>query len=143
LYLSLYLKQHRSLYYDLLQQVRTQGAWEEWLSFFLEGIVVASKQAMKTAERINKLFEMDLLKIATLGRGAPSCQTIFEFIKRLPQVSVSLLSKQLKISAPTARNALNNMVTLGVLVEVSGKLRDKIYVYRAYLDILEEGAAPL
>ncbi len=63
-------------------------------------------------------------------------------MKRLPQVTVSLLAKVLQMSAPTARSALNHMKFIGILEEVSGKKRDKVYVYRKYLDILEDGAEP-
>lgn len=142
LYLSLYLKQNRDTYYELLREVHSQGAWETWLEFFLEGVQHSAKEAVKTAERINTLTEHDLQKIAGLGRMRFSCEQTLEYMKKLPQVTVSLLAKELRISAPTARSALNQMTSLGILAEISGKKRDKIYVYRKYLDILEEGAKP-
>lgn len=143
LYLSLYLKQNRTIYYDLLQQVRSHGTWEIWLEFFLAGIYKTAKQALQTAQNINLLFENDLAKIATLGRARFSCQQIFEYLQKLPQTSVPSLSKDLNITAPTARRALNHLLKLGILEEISGKQRDKIYVYRNYLDILEEGTLPI
>ncbi len=143
LYLSLYLKQNRNIYYDLLQQVRLKGTWEIWLEFFLEGVTESAKQAVQTATQINSLFEEDLLKIQKLGRSRLSCIEVLEYLKKIPQTSVPLLSKELSITAPTARSALNSMLKLGILQEISGKKRDKIYVYRKYLDILDEGAQPL
>lgn len=143
LYLSLYFKQNRNLYYDLLQQVRLQGAWEAWLEFFLEGIALSAKQAAKTAIHINALFEADLLKIQTLGRSRLSCIEVLEYLKKMPQTSVPLLSKALNITAPTARSALNSMLKLDIVKEITAKKRDKIYVYRKYLDILSEGDDPL
>lgn len=142
LYLSLYLKQNRHVYYDLLQEVRLQGTWETWLEFFLEGIFKTAKQAIQTATLINNLFDRDQKKIATLGRARFSCEQALEYLKRLPQVTVPFLASALDMTAPTARSALNHMLALGILEEGSGKKRDKIYVYRNYLDILEEGAAP-
>lgn len=142
LYLSLYLKQNREVYYDLLQRVRLNGAWEMWLEFFLEGVCASARQALNTAKEINALFGIDLEKIEHLGRSKFSCMKIFEYLKKLPQVSVSLLVQELSITAPTARNALNRMVDLGILEETSGKKRDKIYIYRKYLNILEVGAEP-
>lgn len=142
LYLSLFLKQNRQTYYNLLQEVRTQGRWETWLEFFLEGIDKTAQQAIKTALDINALFIADLKKINTLGRARFSCEHTLEHLKKLPQVSVPLLAKELNTSAPTARHALNTMVKLGILSETSGKMRDKIYVYTKYLAILEEGAQP-
>lgn len=142
LYMSLYLKQNRYTYYELLQEVRTNGTWETWLEFFLQGVYASAKQAIKTAQQINTLFEQDLQKISTLGRAKFSCEQTLEYMKRLPQVTVPLLAQELRMTAPTARSALNQMVSIGVLIEASGKKRDKVYVYRKYLDILEEGAAP-
>ena len=142
LYLSLYLKQNRQVYYDLLQEVRLHGAWETWLEFFLEGVFKSAKQAIKTAHLINDLFASDLIKIASLGRARFSCEQILDYMKRLPQVTVPLLAAELSMTAPTARAALNHMMGLGVLEEMSGKKRDKIYVYLNYLNILEEGAHP-
>ena len=142
LYLSLYLKQNRHTYYELLQEVRESGTWETWLEFFLIGIYKSSKQAMQTAESINDLFAKDLEKISSLGRARFSCELTLEYMKLLPQVTVPLLAKELKMTAPTARSALNNLQSIGVLEEVSGKKRDKVYIYRQYLNILEDGAEP-
>jgi Fic family protein len=142
LYLSLYLKQNRHIYYNLLQEVRLHGAWETWLEFFLEGIYKSAKQALSTVALLNDLFDQDDTKIASLGRARFACKRTLEYMKRLPQVAVPLLEGELGITAPTARRALESMVKLGILEEISGKKRDKIYVYRKYLTILEDGAEP-
>ena len=142
LYLSLYLKQNRSTYYELLQEVRESGTWETWLEFFLIGVYKSSKQAIQTAKDINNLFAQDKDKISSLGRARFSCEQILEYMKLLPQVTTALLVKELKITAPTARSALNHLKSIGIIEEVSGKKRDKVYIYRNYLDILEDGAKP-
>ena len=142
LYLSLYLKQNRQIYYDLLQEVRTRGTWEVWLEFFLEGVFKTAKQAVQTANLINNLFNHNQIKIMKLGRARFSCEKILEYLKKLPQVTVPLLARELGMSLPTARNSLNHMIRLGILEENSGKKRDKIYIYRDYLNILEDGAKP-
>jgi len=142
LYLSLYLKRNRNVYYDLLQQVRLYGTWETWLEFFLEGIFKSAKQALHTVAEINFLFKTDLAKLEVLGRARFSCSRILEYLKKLPQVSVSLLCQELEMTAPTARASLNHLVRLGIVEEVSGKKRDKVYVYCHYLALLEEGAEP-
>ena len=142
LYLSLYLKQNRQTYYDTLQQVRFHGAWETWLEFFLEGVFKSAKQALSTALEINQLFEDDLKKIESLGRARFSCMQTLDYLKQLPQVSVQLIAKELGMTAPTARSSLNHMVNLGILEEVTGRKRDKIYIYRQYLNILEDGTEP-
>ena len=142
LYLSLYLKENRKVYYDLLQQVRLNGTWETWLEFFLEGVSKSAILAIKLTKEINVLFESDLAKIQSLGRVKFSCTKTFEYLKKLPQVSVQLLSTELGMTAPTARSTINHMIHLGILEEMSGKKRDKVYVYRNYLSLLEEGTEP-
>jgi len=142
LYLSLYLKQNRHTYYELLQEVRLHGNWETWLEFFLEGIHKTALQAIQTAKLINQLFEEDIIRIDGVGRTRFICKQVLEYMKLLPQVNVPMLAEELNITAPTARHALELMRKLNILKEISGKKRDKVYVYRKYLDILEEGAEP-
>jgi len=142
LYLSLYFKQDRDIYYDLLQQVRTHGAWEAWLEFFLIGIAESATEAVLMAKKINSLFDEDVAQIKNLGRIRFSCLEIFEYLKKLPQVSVPFLSRELSMTAPTVRSVLNHLTELEILKETSGKKRDKIYIYQKYLDILEYGAQP-
>lgn len=142
LYLSLYLKQNRHTYYELLQEVRESGTWETWLEFFLIGVEKTAKQAIQTATKINNLFAKDREKISHLGRARFSCEHTLEYMKKLPQVTVPLLAKELQMTQPTARSALNLLKSIGVLEEASGKKRDKIYIYRQYLDILEDSTEP-
>jgi len=143
LYLSLFLKQNRHTYYNLLQEVRIHGNWEVWLEFFLEGLCYCCKQALQTTLEINKLFEQDINKINSLGRLRFSAIQVFEYLKRLPQVTVPNLSLALDITQPTARSVLNKFVDLKIIAEISGKQRDKIYVYHHYLQILEKGTDPI
>jgi cell filamentation protein, protein adenylyltransferase len=142
LYLSLYLKQNRKIYYDLLQEVRMNGIWENWLEFFLEGVFLSSKQAVKSANDINNLFAEDLEKIEKLGRARFSCKQVFNYLKQLPQISVPSLAKSINLTAPTVRSSVNYMIKIGILEEISGNKRDKIYIYRKYINLLEEGAEP-
>ncbi len=143
LYVSLYLKQHRKTYYDLLQEIRTNGSWETWLEIFLEAVIHSAQQALKTTGAITKLFAQDFAKIETLGRAQYSCMQVFEYLKKLPQVSTALIVKEVGISAPTARAALTHLVNLGIIEEITGNERQKVYVYKKYLMLLEEDAQPL
>jgi len=127
----------------LLQEVRFQGRWEAWLEFFLNGIEQTAKQILVTTQKMNELFEEATNKINALGRAKFSCLLVFEHLKKLPQISVSLMSKELGISEPTARASLNHLLELNIVKEISGQKRDKIYVYKDYLAILEEGTTPL
>jgi Fic family protein len=93
--------------------------------------------------QINSLFETDLLKIQKLGRSKLSCIKVLGHLKKIPQTSVPLLSMELNITAPTARSALNSMLELSILQEVSGKKRGRVFMYTSkYLDILNEEAEP-
>ncbi|MCT4635329.1 MAG: hypothetical protein N4A31_03650 [Rickettsiales bacterium] len=109
---------------------------------FLEGVTESAKQAISSAKKINTLFEKDLLKIQKLGRSRLSCIEVLEYLKTMPQTSVPLLSKELGLTPPTVRSTFNSMLKLGILEEITGRQRDRVYVYRKYLDILGEGAEP-
>lgn len=143
LYLSLYLKHNRATYYSLLQEVRDRGTWQTWLEFFLEGVVASSNQATQTAQAINTLFQDNEQQLEQLGRARISCKRVHDYLKTLPQVSVNVVAQALDIATPTARSALNHLVERGIVAEISGKQRDKIYVYQKYLHLLEAGTEPL
>lgn len=140
LYLSLYLKQHRSVYYDLLQRVRTEGDWEEWLRFFLEGVESTGEQASATARRILALLEKDRRKIES-GRAAGTALRLHYLMRRRPLLSASVAAAELGLTFPTASAALRNLEAIGVVKEVPSRSRSRsrIYAYGTYLEILNEG----
>ena len=143
LYLSLYLKTHRQDYYDLLQRVRERGDWEAWLAFFLEGIAETSRQAADTARELRDLFEKDRRRIEGLGRPAASALRVHRRLQRNPIVAIPDTAHDLQLSPPTVANAIRRLESLGVLRELTGKQRRRLYVYDAYLDILNRGTEPL
>lgn len=143
LYLSLFFKKNRQLYYDLLQRVRTEGVWEEWIRFFLEGVLETSQQATKSARLILQLFENDRERIATLGRSAGSALRVHEMLQRHPLLTISQAVDALNLSKPTVAAALSNLQELGIVRELTGKQRHRVYLYDHYLAILNEGAEPL
>jgi Fic family protein len=143
LYPSLYLKSNRNQYYDLLQRVRTEGAWEDWVAFFVEGIALAAQEAADTAERTLKLFAKDKDKIAKLGRAAPSALRLHEFIQTNPYVRIRTAAKALDLTVPTVTSSLNHLASLGIVKEVSGKHRDRLFAYARYVNMVSEGTNPL
>ena len=143
LYLSLFFKQHRQEYYDRLDAVRLKGDWLGWLRFFLEGVQVTAQQAADTAGRILKLFSDDHQKVEGLGRKAGSARRVLELLQRHPVTTIPIASKKLKLSAPTVRIAVEALEGQGIVREVTGKQRDRIYIYEAYVKILDEGTQPL
>ena len=143
LYLSLYFKQHRSAYYDLLDRVRAKGDWETWLEFFLTGVRDTAEQAATAARRILAVFEEHRRKIETLGRPAASVLRVFEHMQRNPIVSIPAAAESIGISAPTVAKSLEHMRHLGLLREITGRQRHRLFVYDAYLAILSEGTEPI
>jgi Fic family protein len=142
LYLSLYLKQHRQRYYDLLQRVRLEGDWEEWLRFFLTGVIETAGQATETARRILTLLERDRQQIAGLGRTAGSLLRIHDYLRRTPLTSPARIAEALGVTAPTINAALGRLTAVGMLREVTGRRWGRLYAYGEYLDILAEGMEP-
>jgi Fic family protein len=143
LYPSLYLKTNRNQYYDLLQRVRTEGAWEDWLEFFLDGIAVAAQEAATTAKQTLLLFAKDREKIEKLGRATPSALRVHALMQRTPFVRIHTAAKTLKLTIPTVTNALNHLMRIGVVKEVSGKKRDRLFAYSRYVNIVSKGTEPL
>ena len=143
LYLSLYFKTNRDRYYDLLQRVRRDGAWEEWLAFFLEGTEITARSAAATAKQILTLFAKDRDRIQTIGRAASSALRVHEYLQKKPLVGIAVVAEELKLSIPTVTVALDHLVRLGIAKEVTGKRRARVFGYSRYLKILSEGTEPI
>ena len=143
LYLSLYLKTHRADYYRLLQEVRENGAWEAWLEFFLVGVAETANQAFDAATRIVELFKQDRERIAAQSDRAGSALRIHDLLQQNPFATATALVTQTGLTAPTVNAALGDLQRLGIVEEVTGRRRGRVFGYRAYLDILNEGTAPL
>ncbi|HVS53138.1 MAG TPA: Fic family protein [Opitutaceae bacterium] len=144
LYLSLHLKQHRREYYDLLQRVRTEGVWEEWLEFFFEGIAVTADQSADTARRILRLFQKNEQKLSAAGVSA-SVLRVHALLQRQPMLTVNR-ALSLMDDAPTfatVNNAFGRLVNLGIVEEKTGSPRYRVFAYKEYLAILSEGTEPL
>lgn len=143
LYLSLYFKTHRQQYYALLDGVREKGGWLAWLEFFLRGVKETSEQAAETARQILVLFDKDRATIEQLGRASASALRVHQYLQTKPILSVPEAVKALKLSAPTVRKSVGHLVDLNIAQEISGRQRGRLFVYKAYLDILNQGTAPL
>ncbi len=143
LYLSLYLKMHRADYYRLLQEVREQGAWEAWLEFFLDGVTETADQAFNSATRIVDLFETDRSAIGRHADRSGSVLQLHELLQKNPFLSAPAARDLTGLTMPTVNTALETLQRLGIVAEVTGRRRGRIYAYRDYLKILGEGAEPL
>lgn len=140
LYLSLYFKANRSLYYELLQQVRLQGDWNAWLHFFLTGVLETAEQAASAVKQILELFARDRAKIETRGR---SVFLLHQRFQERPLLSIADAAQHLSLSRPAISTAMKQLEELGIVREITGKQRARIYLYGDYFAILNEGTEPL
>ncbi|MFM2060144.1 MAG: hypothetical protein RLY71_4529, partial [Pseudomonadota bacterium] len=143
LYLSLYFKQHRPLYYELLDRVRTHGDWEAWVDFFLEGVETTAQSAVATARRLVTLFQQDSQRTQATGRAAANALRVLDALRLRPMCSLKQLCADSGMSFPTAGKAMQTLVTLGIARELTGQQRNRVFVYDGYLAILNEGGEPL
>jgi len=139
LYLSLYLKQNRATYYELLDRVRRDGDWETWLSFFLEGVQRTAEGAVLTAQELAGVFQVDRSRIAKRGRRAGSALRVHDALKTRPLSSVQEVCRTTGLSFPAASSAMELLVELGITRELTGKRRNRLFVYDRYLTILSAG----
>ncbi|GIX17826.1 MAG: hypothetical protein KatS3mg119_2012 [Rhodothalassiaceae bacterium] len=143
LYLSLYLKRHRDEYYRLLDRVRFEGDWESWLAFFLEGVVETATNAVDTARRLVALFEEDAARIAAEGRRASSMLRVFGELRKRPLLTIAVAGELTGLTFPTVAKAMEALSSLGIVKEITGARRGRVYAYHRYLSILNEGTEPL
>jgi len=142
LYLSLYFKTHRQRYYELLQNVRDTGDWETWVNFFLEGVLETATEATQTARQLIALFETDRERVAQLGRPAASTLRVHELLQKRPLLSIPAATKELSLSEPTVAKAMEHLVKLSIVREVTGKRRRRVFAYARYLEVLNRGTEP-
>ena len=134
LYLSLFFKIHRSHYYELLTRVRPHGDWEAWMDFFLDAVRLCAAQAVNTAQSINQLLGQDRLRVAALGRTAASATLVFETLARRPVRSVTSICLETGQSPVTVNTTLLRLEQTGMVREMTGKRRGRVFGYSAYLD---------
>ena len=140
LYLSLFFKQHRTTYYELLNRVRLTGDWESWLAFFLEGVRTTAEAALSTADRLSTIFRDDRDRLAERGgRKLGSALRMHDALKARPILSLPVACKDTGLSFQAAASAMDTLARHGIAREVTGKRRGRLFAYDAYLSILAEG----
>ena len=139
LYLSLYFKRHRLAYYQRLNAVRTEGDWEGWLDFFLDGVATIADEAVGTAQDLFVLVSDDRQRLlAHPGVTLPALQ-LFERLPGRPIVTAHWVAETLPTTKPTAGRAIDALEEAGILFETTGRKRDRVYAYRRYVDRLRVG----
>ena len=139
LYLSLYLKAHKAEYYRLLDRVRAEGDWEAWADFFLRGVAETAQSATLTARKLADCHQEDLAKVQQLGQAGSKAAAALGCFRQRPMLDIKRVAAALDVSFPTAAKVVQLLVDQGILREATGKARDRIFVYRRYLEILNEG----
>lgn len=136
LYVSGYLKSHQAEYYRCLSEIRSDGNWEQWVSFFLEGVESAAEEAQQSIIQIASLIAFDRKKL--LANTSTTLQTmrLFELLPVMPKLTVERAQRELNVTYPTANTAVKVLETTGILVETTGRARGKSYVYEGYVALL-------
>lgn len=143
LYLSLYFKNNRTAYYNNLQHVRETGDWEEWLKFFLQGVIETANQAVATVQLVLKLFTEDRQKIESSSKVSTSILIVHHYLQKTPITDSKKITRNCKISLPTTNKILHHLMDIGIVKEVTGRARNKVYIYQRYLDVLSENLEPI
>lgn len=139
LYLSLYFKRRREDYYRVLSRVRTEGDWEGWTVFFLEGVATIAEEAVQSARELFALVSRDRVRVLAAGKASVVASRLFEELPRHPVVTITGVVKLLETTKPTAAKAIALLEEVGVLTETTGRRRDRTFSYSKYLDRLRAG----
>jgi Fic family protein len=139
LYLSLFFKRHREEYYRRLNAVRTEGDWEVWTDFFLDGVATIADEAVASARELFAVVSADRTRVLAQGTTSVSSTRLFERLPNHPIVTVAAVMKLIDASKPTATRAIETLIAAGILVETTGRKRDRSFAYQAYIDRLRIG----
>jgi len=139
LYLSLYFKTHRQIYYELLNKVRLTGDWEAWLDFFSEAVIVTATQAVETAQELLDLSNQDRDKISGLGRAAASTLQVHRVLMERPIATSGWLVEKTGITPATVNKALGHLEHLGIVRELTAQKRNRLFSYTGYVEIMSRG----
>jgi Fic family protein len=137
LYLSHYLKQHRATYYDRLMAIRFAGDWEGWLRFFLTGVAEVAREAEQTARQIVQLRE-SVRQRAQDARMSTSASRLLDYLFKSPVINVNVAAGELEISYVRANALIRDLCEVGVLSEITGGNRNRIFRFSPYLDLFAD-----
>ena len=141
LYLSLSFKRHRADYYRALLEVRTAGNWEGWTKFFLQCVREAANDGVDAAKRLFALLSKDRQAVAASEAATVPAIQLLDVLPEYPMITLLKVMDVLEISKPTAIRTVDTLTRIGILKETTGRQRDRIYAYEAYLKVLAEDTA--
>jgi len=138
MYLSGYLKQHQAEYYRRLSNIRTEGDWESWVTFLLEGVCVAAADAEHSIIEVASLVAADRKRLLQSPKAGPASYRLFEMLPMMPRFNIERVRQQLDTSFPTATVAVKVLEDLGIVTEVTGQKKNRSYSYQAYVELLSK-----
>lgn len=136
MYLSGYLKQRQAEYYRRLSAIRTEGDWESWIRFFLEGVAISAGDAEKSIIEVVSLVASDRRRLLQSTKAGPASYRLFEMLPMMPRFTIERVRQQLDTSFPTATAAVKVLEELGIVMEMTGQKKNRIYSYQAYVELL-------
>jgi Fic family protein len=136
MYLSGYLKQHQAEYYRRLSAIRTEGDWETWVTFFLEGVAVAAADAERNIIEVASLVAADRKRLLQSPKAGPASYRLFEMLPMMPRFTIERVRQQLDTSFPTATAAVKVLEGLGIVAEMTGQKKNRSYSYQSYVELL-------
>jgi Fic family protein len=136
MYLSGYLKLHQAEYYRRLSAIRTDGDWESWVSFFLEGVVQAAGDAERNIIQVASLVTADRKRLLQSPKAGPASYRLFEMLPMMPRFTIERVRQQLDTTFPTATAAVKVLEDLGIVAEMTGQKKNRSYSYPAYVELL-------
>jgi Fic family protein len=140
MYISGYLKQHQAGYYQRLSAVRTHGDWEAWVDFFLQGVGAAATDAERGIVAVASLVAADRLRLLGAPRAGAVSLRLFELLPVMPRFTIEQVRQKLNTTFPTATAAVKLLEDLGIVTELTGQKKNRSFSYRAYVELLREGA---
>jgi len=136
MYLSGYLKRHQSEYYRLLSSIRTEGNWEAWISFFLEGVTAAAAEAEFGIIEIASLVAADRRRLLDSPKSGSAAYRLFELLPMMPRFTIERVRQKLGTSFPTANAAVKTLYELGIVCETTGQKKNRSFSYQSYIELL-------
>jgi Fic family protein len=137
LYLSDFFERNKTLYYDNLMRVRTHNDIKQWLKFFLVGIIETAKNGVRTFDDILKLKQRAELNVQTLGSRANNAQKVLNYLMKRPMIDVNKVVEITGVSQKTGYNLIADLEELGILKEVTGGKRGRVYIFKDYLKLFD------
>ncbi len=138
MYLSAYLKQHQAEYYRRLSAIRTDGDWEGWVAFFIEGVEVAATQAERGIVALASQVAGDRRRLLESPKAGPMSYRLFETLPMMPRFTIEMVRQRLGTSFPTATAAVTLLESLGIVKELTGQKKNRSYSYQAYVDLMSQ-----